>query len=81
MYYAIHARASKTWYPWKIQNKYFYSLYSYETFYTKALEYKESFTHIGFKQMTKSLENIQLFQNIQMFGQAVSINIWLFWFV
>jgi hypothetical protein len=42
----------------------------------KALEYKECFTHIAFKKMTKSLQNIQLFLDIQyrMFGQAVSIN-------
>jgi hypothetical protein len=33
---------------WKIQNKYFYWPYSNETFYTKALEYKECFTHIAF---------------------------------
>jgi hypothetical protein len=50
---------------WKIPNKYFYWMYSYETFYTKALEYKEFFTHIAFSKMTKSLENIQLFLDIQ----------------
>ena len=38
-----------------------YSPYSYKTFYTKALEYEEYFTHIAFQKMTKSLENIQLF--------------------
>jgi hypothetical protein len=31
----------------KIQNKHFYSPYSNETFYIKALEYKEYFTHIN----------------------------------
>ena len=46
MYYAIHARVRVK--PLIIQNKYFCSLCSYETFHTKALEYKESFTHIGF---------------------------------
>jgi hypothetical protein len=41
------------------QNKYFYSPYSNETFYTKAIEYKEYFTPITFEKMTKSLEDIQ----------------------
>jgi hypothetical protein len=42
----------------------------------KALEYKECFTHTAFKKMTKSLQNIKLFLDIQyrMFGQVVSIN-------
>jgi hypothetical protein len=71
---------------WKIQNKYFYLQYSNETFYTKALEYKEYFTHIAFQKMTNTLEDIQLFLDMKhrMFGQAVSINIWfsvcvMFW--
>jgi hypothetical protein len=34
-------RASKNMIFWKIQNKYFYLPYSNETFYMKALEYKE----------------------------------------
>ena len=28
------------------------SAYAYETFYTKALEYKEYFTHISFQEIT-----------------------------
>jgi hypothetical protein len=40
-------RASKNPIFWKIQNKYFYSVpYSNETFYMKALEYKDYFTHM-----------------------------------
>ena len=59
---------------WKIQNKYFYSPHPNETFYTKALEYKEYFTHIADQKVTKRLEDIQLFLNMKyrMFGQAVS---------
>ena len=51
-YYALakyilwHARESKKPIFWKIRNKYFYSPYSNETFYMKALEYKENFTPI-----------------------------------
>ena len=43
----------------KIQNKNFYSPYSNETFYMKALEYKADFTLI--EQIVKSLEGIQVF--------------------
>jgi hypothetical protein len=56
--YTWHARANKD--PnWKIQNKSFYSPYSNEIFYMKALEYKADFTLI--EQIVKSLEDIQVF--------------------
>jgi hypothetical protein len=65
-----YARASKNLIFWKIQNKYFYLSYSNETFYIKALEYKEYFTANWFM----SLEDIQVFLNMKykMFGHAVS---------
>ena len=57
-----------------IQNKYFYSPYSNEILYTKALEYREYFTHIAVQKMTKSSGDIQdLFDmKFRIFGQAVS---------
>jgi hypothetical protein len=54
-------RVSKNPIFWKNQNKYFYSVpYSNETFYIKALEYKEYFTHIDSEQILKSLEDIHV---------------------
>jgi hypothetical protein len=69
-----HARASKNPIFFKIQNKDFYLLYSNETFYIKALEYKKYFTHIDLWRILESLEDIQLFLDMKyrMFGQAVS---------
>ena len=42
--------------------------------YTKALEYKEYFTHIAVQQMTKSSRDTQDFVDMKfrIFGQAVS---------
>jgi hypothetical protein len=50
------------------------SPYSNETFYIKALEYKEYLTHINLWRILKSLEDIPLFLHMKyrMFGQAVS---------
>ena len=52
----------------------FYSSYSNEILCTKALEYKEYFTHITVQQMTKSSRDIQDFLDMKfsIFGQAVS---------
>jgi hypothetical protein len=51
-----HACASKNPDILKIQNKHFYSPYSNETFYIKALEYKEYFTHINLWRILKNLD-------------------------
>jgi hypothetical protein len=61
----------------KIQNKYFYLSHSNETFYIKALEYKEYFTAIDLGEcwrVIQVLEDIQVFLDMKyrMFGQAVS---------
>jgi hypothetical protein len=71
---AMYASASKNPTFWKIQNKYFYSSYSNEILYAKALEYKEYFTHIAVRQMMKSSRDIQDFLDMKfrIFGQAVS---------
>ena len=73
-YYAMYASVSKTRPSWKIQNKYFYSPYSNEILYTKALEYREYFTHIAVQKMTKSSRDIQdlVDMKFRIFGQAVS---------
>jgi hypothetical protein len=72
-----HARTSKNTIFWKIEDKYFYSSYSNETFYIKSLEYKvkEYFTVIDLgENILKSLEDIQVFLDMKnwMFGQAAS---------
>jgi hypothetical protein len=74
-YCAIYARASiKNTSSWKIQNKYFYSPYSNEILYTKALEYKEYFTPIDLLGIPKSSRDIQDFLDVKfrIVGQAVS---------
>jgi hypothetical protein len=51
-----------------------YSPYSNEILYTKALEYKEYFTHIAVPQITKSSREIQdlVDMKFRILGQAVS---------
>jgi hypothetical protein len=48
--------------------------YSNEILYTKALEYKEYFTHIAVQQMTKCSRDIQdlVDMKFRIFGRAVS---------
>ena len=48
--------------------------YSNEILYTKALEYKDYFTHIAVQQMTKYSRDIQdlVDMKFRIFGQAVS---------
>jgi hypothetical protein len=56
-----NARSSKNPAFEKFKNKYFFSPYSNETFYMKALEYQEYFTHIDLKHILKSLQDFKVF--------------------
>jgi hypothetical protein len=73
-YYAIHARASKTRYLEKFKINISTRCIQTKPSTRKRLEYKEYFTLIADQNVTKSLEDIQLFLNMKyrMFGQAVS---------
>jgi hypothetical protein len=70
----------------KIQNKHFYSPYSNETFYIKALEYKEYFTHINLWRILKSLDAFRRYSTFSPYENTEClakrwVNIRLFRFV
>jgi hypothetical protein len=74
LYMAKHTRGTRVRIKTlKIQNKNFYSPYSNETFYMKALEYKADFTLI--EQIVKSLEDIRVFFRKYMIRKYMIVSV------